>query len=90
VHLLRGGADIKTVKDLLGHADIETTKAYLRLVPGFLAEVYHRHMPEIQVQLMGIPGVGLGVESKNLSVRKSPRCFPRTGLPGRRDSRGYC
>lgn len=45
VHLLRGGADIKHVQTFLGHADMNTTKVYLRLLPGHLREAYDRSMP---------------------------------------------
>jgi site-specific recombinase XerD len=49
VHLLRGGADIRHVQEFLGHSSLETTKVYLRLVPGRLKEDYDRAMPEIAV-----------------------------------------
>ena len=45
VHLLRRGADIRHIQQFLGHADLETTKIYLRLVPGHLREDYDRAMP---------------------------------------------
>jgi site-specific recombinase XerD len=47
VHLLRGGADIRLVQEVLGHADLDTTKIYLRLVPGQLREDYDAAMPEL-------------------------------------------
>lgn len=50
VSMLRGGADIKHVQSLLGHASIETTKIYLRMVPGHLREEYDAAMPIIAVQ----------------------------------------
>jgi len=49
VHLLRGGADIRYIQALLGHADLDTTKTYLRLVPGHLKDDYDAAMPEISV-----------------------------------------
>jgi integrase/recombinase XerC len=49
VHFLRNGADIRYVQELLGHALLETTKIYLRLVPGHLREEYDDAMPEIAV-----------------------------------------
>jgi integrase/recombinase XerD len=55
VHLLRGGADIRHIQAFLGHADLNTTKVYLRLVPGRLKEDYDRAMPEIAV---GMPTAG--------------------------------
>ena len=50
VHLLRGGADIRHVQEFLGHACLETTKIYLRLVPAHLRRDYDQAMPEIAVQ----------------------------------------
>ena len=47
VHLLRGGADIRHVQQFLGHAMLETTKIYLRIVPGALKAQYLAAMPEI-------------------------------------------
>ena len=50
VHLLRNGADIRHIQEFLGHADLDTTKIYLRLVPGRLKDDYDAAMPEIAVQ----------------------------------------
>ncbi|MFW5846295.1 MAG: tyrosine-type recombinase/integrase [Planctomycetota bacterium] len=47
VHLLRGGADIRHVQAFLGHADLDTTKVYLRLVPGHLRRDYDEAMPAL-------------------------------------------
>jgi site-specific recombinase XerD len=49
VHLLRGGADVRHVQAFLGHASLDTTKIYLRMVPGRLKEEYEKAMPEIAV-----------------------------------------
>ena len=51
VHLLRGGSDLRIVQAWLGHASIETTRQYLRLLPGHLREVYDRAMPTVAVGL---------------------------------------
>ena len=51
VHLLRGGADVRYIQEFLGHGDLDTTKIYLRLVPGHLREDYDKAMPDIAVTL---------------------------------------
>ena len=56
VHLLRRGADIRHIQAFLGHANLNTTKIYLRLVPGYLAEDYEKAMPEIETGLGVVPG----------------------------------
>ena len=54
-HLLRGKADIRYIQELLGHADLDTTKHYLRLVPGHLREDYDAAMPDIATGLAVAP-----------------------------------
>jgi site-specific recombinase XerD len=49
VHLLRGGADLRHVQELLHHTDLDTTKNYLRLVPTDLKEAYDRCFPVLRV-----------------------------------------
>jgi site-specific recombinase XerC len=51
VHLLRRGADIRHVQDFFGHALLDTTKVYLRMVPGHLKDDYDSAMPEIDVRV---------------------------------------
>jgi site-specific recombinase XerD len=47
VHLLQRGTDLRVIQAFLGHADLDTTKIYLRLVPGQLRTAYDKAMPTL-------------------------------------------
>jgi integrase/recombinase XerC len=44
-HMLQGGADLRTIQELLGHVDLSTTQIYTHLSKGQLKEVFFRTHP---------------------------------------------
>lgn len=44
-HLLENGADLKTISELLGHADIASTQIYTKLIQNKFKDIYTKYHP---------------------------------------------
>jgi integrase/recombinase XerD len=46
--MLAGGADLRTVQELLGHASLSTTQIYTHVDQSFLRESHRQYLPSLR------------------------------------------
>lgn len=65
-HMLEGGADLRYIQVLLGHADLNTTQIYTHVAIGKLVAVHAATHPGARLERGALAGVGLDEQARAL------------------------
>lgn len=52
-HMIEGGADLRTVQELLGHASITTTQIYTQVDKDYLLSIHREYHPRERISMRG-------------------------------------
>ncbi|MEK3787808.1 site-specific tyrosine recombinase XerD [Paenibacillus sp. FSL K6-1230] len=55
MHLVHNGADLRAVQDLLGHADVSTTRMYAHTSKGNMKDIYEKFHPRASKSSTALP-----------------------------------
>ncbi|MDD5262278.1 MAG: tyrosine-type recombinase/integrase [Methylacidiphilales bacterium] len=72
--MLRGGASVRHVQEMLGHSQITTTQVYTRVVPVDLKKVHQKTSPSERLKKIDVPAfqrLGWGGEKRHRKWRAS-------------------
>lgn len=73
--MLRGGANVRHVQEMLGHAELTTTQLYTRVLPLDLQRIHARTAPSERRKSASVPAFKLHGwrDKKNAAARQNKR-----------------